>query len=115
MPIIKISAKSFTDINLLKKRLKLNQMTHLADCDPNLFQFYLINVIEDHIPSISGNKIDNDVPSPYNKMNLLIELRCYEIFEYIGDSRIDGDPVFYYNKDTILTYLRNKRLNDLGI
>ena len=124
MRIIKIGPKSDSEnwikgydiIEKLRKKFEIGESGNISEFNENLCQMSLISVLEDHIPGQSGYKIEhNDYDSILLRENFgnisLFDLSKYNLFTYLGNSRIDGYPMFsvsYANH-------RNYILEQLGL
>lgn len=117
--VIKITTKKFYhDLDPVRERVKTGEITDLHECSNDLFNYEIVSAMEDHIPFLSPflhlPKEKLSFPPPFCDMSIW-DLKDYKVFKFIGNSRIDGNPIFYFGNDTVMSFIRNKKLNDLGI
>jgi hypothetical protein len=112
--ILKLSPKFSTEpenfilLEKIKQKLVLNQISDLSEFNHDL-QFELISESGDH----SNYKHESPncyIPKIFEKNNIF-DLVNYSVFKYIGNSRIDGNPMFVLD----FSGHRNKIIEDLGI
>lgn len=103
MLIFKISIKHVTGgkiIKIIKDKFLLNEYGNLSEYDNDLCQLELVSAMEDHFPNHPKTSFDDTFPSyrillPKSLRNkALHELFEYNMFRYLGNSRIDGYPLF---------------------
>lgn len=123
--IIKISTKSRNDftvvysdsckiVDKIKNKFSIGESGDIHEFNKNLCDMSLVSVIEDHFPGFKSSTINNTDHNIISKMfsnKTMFELTEYNLFTYLGNSRIDGNPVFLVDYSSHRNYL----LEQLGI
>ncbi len=103
-----------TEIMKFLDNKKVGDITNISYYDPNLFSISLVKSPSDH-----GyfNPWVNDTPSTIDLFpnKSIVDLKDFNIFKYIGNSRIDGYPMFLIDDNTIKSFRRDYIISELGL
>ncbi len=103
-----------TEIMKFLDNKKVGDITNISYYDPNLFSISLVKSPSDH-----GyfNTWVNDTPSTIDLFpnKSIVDLKDFNIFKYIGNSRIDGYPMFLIDDNTIKSFRRDYIISELGL
>ena len=105
--------KSFTNVGI-------GNITNLSEYNDDYFILDGVSTMEDAtnyygVPRSSlALKIKMSGVTMFENKTIL-ELKDYNIFKYLGNSRIDGHPIFLIDDDTCISYRRDLLIKELGI
>ena len=60
----------------------------------------------------TGNKMSWS-PTPVIGRKTILELKDFNIFKYVGNSRIDNSPIFVINDDSCVSYRRDGKIKEI--
>jgi len=108
-----------TEVMKLLDNKNVGEVSNISGYDPDLFSIHLVNTVSDHIYQYSldekhlSSRMDLFRDIFPNKS--IVDLKDFNIFKYIGNSRIDGYPIFLISDDTIKSSRRDYIISELGL
>ena len=93
----------------------IGNITNISEYNEDYFILNLISDINDHLISYIKCDISNIPTLVIFGNKTIIELKDFNIFKYLGNSRIDGYPIFLVDDNTCKSYRRDYIIKELGL